>query len=191
MDHALSFLMAHLGTALPARRRKLSVPKMLENWPYDKKLDISLALENAKRSLGKSLDLWLLADGLRVPILQNEVMAELCLGWVTFKNKLDYGQLHRVYEKTKKGSPLWQFIADTWSEKTIRDEERYSKEMLVKLVNGPAELMRTGEIIKDRRETKLFEAKCKRRSYVDKGLEIFQLCPNLEKFPELERMNKI
>jgi hypothetical protein len=82
------------------------------------------------------INLWLLADLVLVPSLQNDAMAKLEEARL-LRKKLPSSVLARVYEHTSKGSPLRRYIVRTWSKSRIRTDEKYPLELLVDIINSP------------------------------------------------------
>lgn len=103
------------------------------NWLYTQDI------ENNKGELPSCenlMNLWLLADLVLVPRLQNETIDKLDEAR-RLRGRLPSMLLARVYEHTTKGCPLRTYIIRTWPRKKIMlDEDRYPRGLLVDLVNS-------------------------------------------------------
>lgn len=107
------------------------------NWLYTQRIEEP---NSDKLTMSNLLELWLLADRILIPRLQNETLAIL--------NKARYehysgGKFKRVYDNTHEGSPLREYLvslAGTKCGANIKYPESYPHEMLVDIVNyGRAE----------------------------------------------------
>jgi hypothetical protein len=84
------------------------------------------------------VDIWLLADRVKVPRLQKEALFLLeCCG--PRDRELPPSQYQRIYRNTTQDSPLRARIVEMWHDRTISNSELYPRELLVDLVNrlGP------------------------------------------------------
>jgi hypothetical protein len=83
------------------------------------------------------INLWLLADLVLVPRLQNEAMWKLEEARL-LRKRLPSRVLARAYEHTSKGSPLRRYIVRTWSKsRNCVDYDKYPRELLVDIINSP------------------------------------------------------
>ncbi|KAH8774805.1 hypothetical protein BGZ57DRAFT_373241 [Hyaloscypha finlandica] len=97
-------------------------------------------IENNKRDLPSCealIHLWLLADLVLVPRLQNEAMWKLEEARL-LRKRLPSSVLARAYEHTSKGSPLRRYIVRTWPNiRNCVDYDKYPLELLVDIINSP------------------------------------------------------
>jgi hypothetical protein len=101
------------------------------NWLYTQ------GIENSKKGLPcceALIDLWLLADLVLVPRLQNDAMEKLAEARLLRKG-LPTSVLTRAYNHTAKGSLLRRYIVRTWKNSKISGSDNYPRQFLVDLVN--------------------------------------------------------
>ncbi|KAN0104363.1 hypothetical protein V8E51_010108 [Hyaloscypha variabilis] len=101
------------------------------NWLYTQ------GIENSKKGLPcceALIDLWLLADLVLVPRLQNDAMEKLEEARLLRKG-LPTSVLTRAYNHTAKGSLLRRYIVRTWKNSKISGSDNYPCQFLVDLVN--------------------------------------------------------
>lgn len=113
---------------------------MFVNWLYTQSIVLSDHSQPCCRFL---LYLWILADRILVPKLQNQIIRQLDERRVLEK-RLPSSSFNFVYEHTTEGSLLRKYIVDTRDYFTIRTVENYPKELLVSLVNAFGDEHRSG-----------------------------------------------
>ena len=117
------------------------------DWLYTQKVPSDLEKgENGPDVLRQLVDLWLLADRLLIPKLQNEALVALEQTRIALHVRPKYSFNH-VYENTVEGSPLRRYMVQlggsgfpSHKEIPLFQKDRYSKDMLFDMVN----FMRTG-----------------------------------------------
>ncbi|KAN0122829.1 hypothetical protein V8E51_001155 [Hyaloscypha variabilis] len=106
------------------------------NWLYMQKIEIK---SDCEWDIGCILlmNVWLLADRVMVPRLQNEAL--LLLERAGRDREFPPSQYRRIYRNTTQDSPLRACIVKMWPDLTISNSELYPRELLVDLVNrlGP------------------------------------------------------
>ena len=93
------------------------------NWLYTKDI------ENSKKSLPSCealINLWLFADLVLVPRLQNDAMEKLEVARILRKG-LPTTRLIRAYDHTSKGSVLRRYIVRTWKNSKISGSDNYPR----------------------------------------------------------------
>jgi len=107
------------------------------NWLYMQKIKIKSDCEWPIRCI-LLMNVWLLADRVMVPRLQNEAL--ILLECAPRRGReFPPSQYHRIYQNTTKDSPLRACIVTMWPDVAISNSELYPRELLVDLVNrlGP------------------------------------------------------
>ncbi|KAF8848134.1 hypothetical protein BDZ45DRAFT_539644, partial [Acephala macrosclerotiorum] len=113
--------------------------RLLIHWMYHQELDIGKITSQMKSLTDKMLvELWVLADKLLIPPLQNTIIHELERQRNRFR-ATSTSCINYVYEKTAPGSPLRRLFVSwcAWNMARSRFEERpehFPKEMLLDLV---------------------------------------------------------
>ena len=107
------------------------------NWLYMQKIKIKSDCEWSTRCI-LLMNVWLLADRVMVPRLQNEAL--VLLGDARRRDReFPPSQYQRIYRNTTQDSPLRACIVKMWPDLTISNSELYPRELLIDLVNrlGP------------------------------------------------------
>jgi len=113
------------------------------NWLYMQKIEIKSDCEWAIRCI-LLMNVWLLADRVMVPRLQNEALALLERAGREGR-EFPPSQYQRIYRNTTKDSPLRACIVKMWPDLTISNSELYPRELLVDLVNRLGPMKRKSE----------------------------------------------
>lgn len=101
------------------------------NWLYTQQI-----VDSKGRSLGcgSLMNLWLLADRILIPTLQNQVVVELDRARKAGGSLV--AECGRVFANTHPDSPLRRYIIDTWNfTENLGDDSSYPQELLVGIVN--------------------------------------------------------
>ncbi|KAH8749048.1 hypothetical protein BGZ57DRAFT_915374 [Hyaloscypha finlandica] len=107
------------------------------NWLYMQTIKIESDCECSIRCM-LLVNVWLLADRVKVPRLQKEALFMLDYGGAR-NREFQPSQYQRIYRNTTQDSPLRACIVELWPDRTISNSELYPRELLVDLVNrlGP------------------------------------------------------
>jgi hypothetical protein len=107
------------------------------NWLYMQTIKIESDCECSIRCM-LLVNVWLLADRVKVPRLQKEALFMLDYGGAR-NREFQPSQYQRMYRNTTQDSPLRACIVKLWPDRTISNSELYPRELLVDLVNrlGP------------------------------------------------------
>ncbi|CZR51148.1 uncharacterized protein PAC_01023 [Phialocephala subalpina] len=138
--------------------------RLLIHWMYHQELDVGKTTSQTKSLTDKMLiELWVLADKLLIPPLQNSIVQELERQRKRFK-ATSTSCINYVYEKTAPGSPLRRLFVSwcAWNVARSRFEDRpehFPKEMLLDLVQLLAQRVPTStkEALAKERDMKEFE----------------------------------
>ncbi|TVY45902.1 hypothetical protein LSUB1_G000480 [Lachnellula subtilissima] len=105
------------------------------NWMYTQKLVLS---EGSPLFMFWSyVALWTFAEMRIIPMLQNQALRELDPLRVEFGSCQHFIWGYRfAYKNTTKGSPLRQYLVDTWDNRKIKDTDDYPQELLLDIVNS-------------------------------------------------------
>jgi len=80
-------------------------------------------------------NLWILADRLLIPTLQNEVIVAYEKALVAYKKRPTETTLDYIYKNTTPGSLLRQYITRVVATRKVGNIERYPKDLLVDMIS--------------------------------------------------------